>query len=221
MLTNVPSRFLRRAAAAASSDWWTIPGQTCVAAYKPIGAADLATSYVNLANPGTYNAAPGVAPGLSAGGWTFNGSSQYLTTGIVPATGWSMLVRLTQDGAGNNVQMVGGAADDTASGFSIWLARGTTSAVWIHGSSWSSAISSMSGVYGIAKQSGYFDGAEISTGGSATLSTSRGIFIGQHNVAGAVYNPYYLSGTIAAVAIYSTTLSAADVAALTTRMAAL
>lgn len=76
-----PVALKRRAAAAG---WWQVAGQTCAAAYQPIGAASLAASYVNLANPGTYNAAPGVAPTLAAGGWSFDGLTQYLTTGIVP-----------------------------------------------------------------------------------------------------------------------------------------
>lgn len=76
----------------AAADWWVVPGKTCVAAYQPIGAASLAASYVNLANPGTYDAAPGVAPTwASATGWTFNGSTQYLTTGITPPRGPNMV----------------------------------------------------------------------------------------------------------------------------------
>ena len=74
-------------------------GETCIAAYQPKGAADLAASYVNLITPGTYNAAPGTAPTFDAAtGWTFNGSTQYLTTGVVPASGYSMLVRVADMG---------------------------------------------------------------------------------------------------------------------------
>ena len=54
-----------------------ISAANCLAAYQPKGAASLAASYSNLANPGTYNAAPGVAPTFDAStGWTFNGSTQ-------------------------------------------------------------------------------------------------------------------------------------------------
>ena len=42
--------------------WWVVAGKTCVAAYEPLGAASLAASYVNLANPGTYDATPGTTP---------------------------------------------------------------------------------------------------------------------------------------------------------------
>jgi hypothetical protein len=54
-----------------ATPWWYVAGQTCVAAYQPIGAPSLAASYVILANPGTYDAAPGVAPTFDAAtGWT-------------------------------------------------------------------------------------------------------------------------------------------------------
>src|SRR3989344_7466925 len=79
------------------STWTTAGGApTPVAAYQPISAASLTASYANLANPGTYTAAVGVAPTFaSSTGWTFNGSTQYLTTGVIPANGWSMIVRFS------------------------------------------------------------------------------------------------------------------------------
>lgn len=66
--------------AAGGTPWELIT--TPLIAYRPAGASDLANSYVNLANPGTYNASVGLgAPDWSAGtGWQFNGSNQSLTT---------------------------------------------------------------------------------------------------------------------------------------------
>jgi hypothetical protein len=85
------SPFDRRAAAAAVP-WWLAGGvaaANAIAVYQPKGAADLAASYVNLANPGTYDAAPGTAPTFDAAtGWTFNGSTQYLTTGVTNGAAW-------------------------------------------------------------------------------------------------------------------------------------
>lgn len=62
-------------------DWWLAAGITPEIAYQPKGAASLEDSYVNLANPGTYNAVVGVAPTLSADGWVFGGTS-YLVNGL-------------------------------------------------------------------------------------------------------------------------------------------
>jgi hypothetical protein len=71
--------------------WWAATGigASCQRAYKPKGAASQAASYINLANPGTGNAAPGTAPSWNAAtGWTFvSASSQYLTTSLNPSSG--------------------------------------------------------------------------------------------------------------------------------------
>src|SRR5574338_141498 len=60
-------------AQAATAPWWLSGGVSppdVVAAYQPKGAANLAESYINLANPGTYNASPAVSPGWSSlTGW--------------------------------------------------------------------------------------------------------------------------------------------------------
>jgi len=90
-------------AAAGAVSWWVVAGKTCVAAYQPKGAADIAASYVNLASPGTYNAAPGTAPTWDAtSGWIFNGSTQYLTTGVIPTVfnTWTVIVRFSNVSGG-------------------------------------------------------------------------------------------------------------------------
>lgn len=52
-----------------------------VVAYDAERGANLAASYINLAHPGMNDAVVGTAPTWSAGtGWTFNGSTQYLST---------------------------------------------------------------------------------------------------------------------------------------------
>ena len=89
-------RSVRRAAA---GGWWLAGGiaeANCVAAYQPIGAADYATSKVNLANPGTYNAGDGAAhPTWDASdGWTFN-SSTYLKPGITPTSAQVYAIRIS------------------------------------------------------------------------------------------------------------------------------
>jgi hypothetical protein len=69
-----------------------LPGN-CVAAYQPQNAANYTTSKINLANPGTYDAAEGSAPSWdSVNGWKFV-STHYLTTGIIPVAGWSYICR--------------------------------------------------------------------------------------------------------------------------------
>jgi hypothetical protein len=69
------------------SDWYLAAGvenSAVIAAWRPYQAASLAESLVNLAHPGTHDAAVGNAPGLGANGWIMNAASlTYLTTGIV------------------------------------------------------------------------------------------------------------------------------------------
>lgn len=83
--------------AGSAANWWEAGGATnCVAAYQPKGAASLAASYVNLANPGVFDAAPGVAPTWDAAtGWSFNGSTQYLRSGVPGSAAVSFLMRFS------------------------------------------------------------------------------------------------------------------------------
>jgi len=125
-----PPTFDRRNAAGA---WWNlfgaIPNANVVAAYQPKDAANLAASYVNLVTPGTYDAAPGTAPTWDAtSGWIFNGSTQYLTTGITPVIdqSYSAIVRFT-DATGGPGDWIFGALDSIGAvqylAFSQWTIR--------------------------------------------------------------------------------------------------
>jgi hypothetical protein len=67
-------------------NWWVVAGKTCMAAYQFKGAASYAAAKVNLANPGTYDCVDGAAypTWATETGCTFNGSTQYLITGVAP-----------------------------------------------------------------------------------------------------------------------------------------
>lgn len=82
-----------------------IPTANAIAVYEPAGAASLVLSKSNIVNPGTYDASGGVDPDWDVvNGWKFNGSSQYLVTGIVPESDqtWSMIVKFTGYTTGDN-----------------------------------------------------------------------------------------------------------------------
>jgi hypothetical protein len=94
--------------ASESRKWWLAGGihpSQVVAAYQPKGAVDLAASYVNLANPGTYDAIPIAAPTLSDNGWLGSGDAA-LNTGIVPGTRVTIIIRLMSDNNLNGASMV-------------------------------------------------------------------------------------------------------------------
>lgn len=207
LLTNQGSRFLRRQAAP-SANWFDVAGQTCVAAYKAIGAGSLATSYTNLANPGTYNAAPGTAPGLGAGGWTVNGIGQYLTTGYNPTKFATVAVRFS--GVSGNGALFGVGNLRVLPSFA-------GSRYYQHGSQVGVSGVLESGVVVLTPTQGYFNGA--ADGAALTglaAAAAYPLYLMAHNNNGSVLS--VSTGTYAAFAIYEGALSAADVAALTTRM---
>jgi hypothetical protein len=207
------------------ADAWYLAGGAPMpmAAYQPIGAASLADSYVNLANPGTLDAAPGVAPTWNAAtGWGFN-SAQYLTTGVVPGDGWSMLVRMSDVVTTVNRTAGGSQNTDGDSRFYV-VPRSSGNSLYGHGTFVSISGNVVAGIMAIAGQSGYLDGAEVTGALGSIVVTPRQIIIGALN-AGAgsmgVSPSQYLAGNIQAVAIYDSTLTASEVAAVSDAMAAL
>ena len=198
--------------------WWLSGGivaSNCVAAYQPKGAASLSASYTNLANPGTYDAAPGVAPSFDAStGWTFNGSTQYLNTSIVIDGGsWTMIIRFSGGSTSGGVATAlignGGRFDLLSNWFNagVYYRNGSMSNATV-----SPSISS--GTLALTKSKGYRNGAEdisLTADGRTFAST---VLIGKANT-------FFGSVSILAAAIYNTTLSASQIAALSTAMAAL
>jgi hypothetical protein len=186
-----------------------------LAVYQPKGAASLATSYVNLANPGTYDLAPGVAPTFdTTTGWTFNGTTQYLVSGIVPATGWSALVRFSNAG-GAQAPLIG-ARDANDDGL-FMQARGTTNRIYSYGGNrLTIAGEQASGVMAIAGTVAYLNGVAETGTLPGTPTTTQGLYVGALNSAGAPL--LFLGGKIQAIAIYSVILTGPQVAVITTAM---
>lgn len=214
------------AVAGGSPKWWLAGGApTPVAAYQPKGAASLAASYVNLANPGTNDAAPGVAPTFNtAVGWTFNGSTQYLTTGVVPASGWAAIVRFSNvtSAAGVRALLGEGFTDASLAIFPRWT--GGTGVQYYNGLSAGFLNKSpvlLGGVLAVSGNTAYRDGVtESGTMGAWTGSNTWGIYIGAYNVNGTTPSGF-LACDIQAAAIYPSTLTAGMVAAVSAAMAAL
>lgn len=82
-----------------ASKWFLAGGvnaANCIAAYAPKGAASLAASYTNLANPGTYDATTTSAPTWSAAnGWMFDGINQFVAQPVVFQQGYTFLIRFS------------------------------------------------------------------------------------------------------------------------------
>lgn len=210
--------------AAAVPSWWLVAGKTCIAAYQPKGAGSLPLSYVNLANPGTYDAAPGVAPTwASATGWTGNGSTMYLDTGWTPEADQSKSILIRYSGytsgadiALSSIYIISG----TLQSFGIIRSNANT-AYFRNGSQLPVTITGQTaGVLAVAGNKAYINGVDggisISSDSNA-FSGTLPILAGWNN--GSIGN--YFAGSVQAVAIYSDTLTAGEVAVVSAAMAAL
>lgn len=197
-----------------SPPWYLSGGvapAACIAVYKPVGAASYAASKVNLINPGTYNAVDGTAyPTWDAtNGWTFvSANSQYLDTTIVPATNiYSIGVRFS---ASSNTHL---CSAYTAASRNIQITRDSFN--YPNGQTGSLA----SGVKFLTPVDGYHNGAALGLSFTGWTSTNtRSFFVGARNIG---TPDGYLQGTIKALVIYNTTLTPAQVLAISTAMAAL
>lgn len=206
--------------------WWLsggIAAVNCRAAYTPKGAANLAASYDNNAAPGnglpdgTYDATLGVAPlWAAATGWTGTGAS-WLRTGIIPAAGWSAIAYATfttgvkapfgGDDAANARFVV---VSDFAGG-DVFYANGGFVVVAGGGHLGAGSI-------GIAGQQGYWNGAPQGGAIPAWAGVGLEIYLVANNIGG---SNWYSNYPIVAIAIYNTILTAPQMLALTTAMAAL
>ena len=199
--------------------WWLAGGinpANCVAAYQAKGVADLATSYINLANPGTYNAVVGSAPTWNAyDGWVFGGAS-YLRTGITGATNvLTSIIRFSNAKVGTRIF-----------GTNVYGKQHTLSPnyytvirMWIGNSENSYAQPTASGIVCINAMKLYIDGIyKINLVGSTGITLD--FYIG---AAHEISDPpiYYFTGNIQALAIYNQGMSSDTCVALTAAMAAL
>ena len=201
--------------------WWQVTGKTCVAAYQPIGAASLAASYINLANPGTYDAAPGVAPTwASLTGWAFV-ASQYLKTGVVPASGYSILVRFMDSTASGDNYLAGCT---NSSGNEFWVTHRFIGlgCNYANGTRLGAVLpNETSGVLAFAGSIAYRNGVAEAGSMLGTYTITRDIYIGGLNTGPGGFYGKYLNTKICAIAIYSDTLTAGEVATVSAAMAAL
>src|SRR3989344_2804734 len=206
--------------------WWTSGGATgAVEAYQPYGAASLTAIYTNLVNSGTNDAAPGVAPTFaSTTGWTFNGSTQYLTTGITPTVTYTMLVQFS--GATNNGTLAGAYLFTSGSGtedrFYLTPNHPSTNRQYANGSTSSflrpgAAVSS--GNMAMAGKTAYLNGSSDGTIPAGSITSIGGILLGATDFTSGGGSLSVTNGSIKAAAIYNVTLSSSQVSAIAAAMA--
>lgn len=203
-------------AAITDKPWWLaggIPRDACVAAYQPKGAADLATSYINLANPGTYNVtqATDKPPTFNTlTGWSNNTSitnTQDIRC-IIPSTSvkHSYICRVSASAHSGNQRNVQGIGADAVH---IYF-RYTDHKTYLRGynSTGASASYAADRILCIVPGGSFIDGVSI-----GSYAAGTGTITG--------FELLKAIGEVAAVAIYNTTLTAYQVAALTNAIRAL
>jgi hypothetical protein len=208
---------------AAVTPWWLSGGVSAanaIAVYQPIGAASLAASYTNLANPGTFDAAPGVAPTWSAvDGWIFGGSPQRLTTGYTPTVpqAHTALIRFS-DVTSVGGRWLFGAQSGGIFGIQPKDDQATPNVAYLSGFFVRVNPQLLSGVLGISGNQGFRNGTAE---GTITNAGNVGvpIFLGAVNAGGSPGG--YITAKIQAFAIYTPALTAPQVAAISAAMAAL
>lgn len=211
-------------ASALDVDWWLsggISAANAVAVYQPKGVGSLALSYVDLSGNGN-DAAPGTAPTFATGtGWTFNGSSQFLTTPITPNSSYSIIVRYSD--TANNGYVCGEYDNAVNRGFlSMAPSSGAVAGAsrFLSDRELDAGTEQATGVVAIAGRIAYIDGASV---GTCVLDshTPTTVHIGGLHFRTTGLTLLHYSGSVQAVAIYNTTLTGDQVAAVTTAAAAL
>lgn len=206
------------------TNWWqgiddVVPLSTNYTIYDPLAAADLASSYINLANPGTRNAtAPVAAPTHSQGsGWTFDGSTQYLdsNTKIAPTT---TIIIWVEDSTG---QYALGLTDGTSPNKLVLIrpVSGTNHQFnKSAGSANSVELSTWGAIFGMNETHGFVNGNSeiaLSAPWASGLPSNRNMFIGCQN-SGSAAN--FFGGRVLRLAIYDFSLSAAQMKAVARAM---
>ena len=200
--------------------WWKISSP--VVAYQPKGAVSLAASYSNLVNPGTNDAALGVAPTWNAtDGWIFNGSTQYLSTGALTLTGESTaIIKFTGATLDSSIDYLFGEAV-TNKLFKVGLYLSVGGEYRIYASLGTETIYTVnettSGILALNKTGLYKDGGLLLDITDNVFTDSGGLFIGcLLGAGGSISN--YSALNIQAFALYDRALSAEEILAVTRAM---
>jgi hypothetical protein len=218
---------LGTAAGGAALPWWNPDGATPAAtcgAWQAKGAASLAASYLNLAALGNANIDPavvgGVAPTWATGtGWAFNGLTQYLKSGFIPQNDQSQSVLVQFSGVTNTGCLCLSQTTVGPATHYFGLRPNSPSVRYYNGSFFTQAPSLLTGNSGIAGNAGYRNGLPDAVMGGDVTVPIRDVWIGCANQNGSA--GLFIAANIQAIAVYDVTLTAPQVLARATAMAAL
>lgn len=188
-----------------------VPAASCAAAYIFKGAGSYAAAKVNRNDPGTNDAANGLAyPTWAAGsGCTVNAAlSQYLTTGLVPTSGWSAIVRVANFTKQNGVFAFGVYNSGDSQGMLINPSRADDRPVFYNGGSLTPASGGLTeGVFAVAGNKAYVNGVLQAGTMAAWTTTADDLYIGCYRRVG-VGAAAFCSSDIYLAWYYNTDISA-------------
>ncbi len=211
--------------ASAQNQWWLsfgINANDVMVVYQPLGADNIADSYVNLAVPGVNNASPVVAPTFATGtGWAFN-NLEHLTTNITGTGQHTVIIR-----AGNTTPVagvtlsVGGYLGPPAQYIEVIRPVGNNH-TWNVGYNASTSTPANNKtddfVIGLSANQLYYNGTALgATTGTLDTWLTGTITIANNIVGGSSK----FIGDIKAYAIYNRQLTAGEVSAISANMTAL
>ena len=218
----------------AADDWWLAGGissANCLAAYQPKGASSLSESYVNIANPGTYDCVEisgVVAPTLISGGWSFPGSyvdnkANRISTGIATAQSLTLIVRVADVESSNTVtvNIAIGAFNGTARQYVSPIYTVDNKRGYGYGNASNiraSGTAITDGVLALAGTNCYVNKTSDGTAGTWVNPASTITIGGAEYVIG---GGTALKGTVVCAAIYNVVLTFSEVADVTDAMNAL
>lgn len=215
-----------------ANGWWNDNGNIAgtVAAYQAIGSVSLAASYSNLFNPGTNDLTVGSAVGFDTTyGWTFDGTLRYLRTGITSYQPMTVIVRgrttnLSTYRSWISVRAGGGGWHfyHTVNPGNVGKAdftRGGQTAIGTSSGTYPSDGTSFVAAFTLTAADAWVFYKDGTANGSGTTSVSA--FTGTEIVIGDGVHSLHHYGSIAAVAMYDSALSAGNVTTLSTAIAAL
>jgi hypothetical protein len=208
--------------AAAGGGWWDDFGAIgcCVGAWAGRGAANYAASLLDLSGNGNNLTEIGGGPPAwnAVQGWfNFVALNRCLDTGIIPASGWSLLIQYANAPVNNSFNI--GQKDHGNTWFAISPNR-AAGVVYCSGGIVTVAPGLATGNLGIAGQQGYRNGAADGAPTPAWAGpTTQSVYIGAFNNNGAAAS--WSAADIWAASLYNCILTAPQMLAVATGMAAL
>jgi hypothetical protein len=201
--------------------WWLAGGihpSHVVAAYQPKGAASLAESYINLANPSAYQLSTiyGSPSLVTANGWFLESSC--IKTNIYPTNNTTVAIRYTSENA-QDYRILVGVTDGSGIRYRYYPSVANKINV-IRKDSFLHTTNLISGTV-VISDALYVNGVSVLALPTTAFTLLQDLYIGMQNNSGATQLASAIRASVQCVAVYNTILNSAQALAITNAMNAL